>query len=89
MTGITPPEFTLRGRWLDWPPIMRRPTIRRALWIGMRRSLRSTKTMNATTAIMASKRKMTAKIVNEPQALVWTFGVEFGLRHVAGLPQCL
>ena len=31
MTGITPPEFTLRGRWLDWPPIMRRPTMRRAL----------------------------------------------------------
>ena len=52
MTGITPPEFTFSGRWLDWPPIMRRPMMRRALWMGMRRSDRSTKTINATTATM-------------------------------------
>ena len=73
MTGITPPEFTFSGRWLDWPPIMRRPTMRRALWMGMRRSLRSTKTMNATTAIMPATSSSTTRMVNEPQASVWTF----------------
>jgi hypothetical protein len=56
MTGMTPPEFTFSGRWLDWPPIMRRPTMRRALWMGMRRSERSTKTMNATTAIIIASK---------------------------------
>ena len=70
MTGITPPELTLSGRWLDWPPIMRRPTMRRALWMGMRRSRRSTKTMKATTAIMPTSSSSTAMMVNEPQALV-------------------
>ena len=57
MTGMTPPEFTLSGRWLDWPPIMRRPTMRRALWMGMRRSQRSTKTMKATTATMPTSQQ--------------------------------
>src|ERR1700757_4082707 len=51
MTGMTPPELTLRGRWVDWPPIIFRPTMRLAYWTGMRRSERSTKTMKATTAI--------------------------------------
>ena len=53
MTGITPPEFTFSGRCVDWPPIMRRPTMRLAYCTGMRRSLRSTKTMKATIAIIA------------------------------------
>ena len=71
--GITPPEFTFKGRWLDWPPIMRRPTMRRALWMGMRRSLRSTKTMKATTAAMPATSNSTMRKVIAPQAPVWTF----------------
>jgi hypothetical protein len=82
MTGMTPPELTLRGKWLDWPPIMRRPTMRRALWMGMRRSLRSTKTMNATTANMNATSKITATMVNEPHWLVWTFSIQ--VHHAAG-----
>ena len=42
MTGMTPPELTLSGRCVDWPPIMLRPTMRLAYCTGMRRSLRST-----------------------------------------------
>jgi len=42
MIGITPPEFTLSGRGVDWPPISRRPTIRLAYCTGIRRSERST-----------------------------------------------
>ena len=73
MMGITPPEFTFNGKWLDWPPIMRRPTMRRALWMGMRRSLRSTKTMKATTAAMPATSSSTTRKVIGPQASVWTF----------------
>ena len=50
MTGITPPEFTRSGRCVDCPPMTLRPTTRLAYCTGMRRSLRSTKTMKATTA---------------------------------------
>ena len=56
MMGMTPPELTFSGKWLDWPPIMRRPTMRRALCTGMRRSARSTNTMNATTAIIPTSK---------------------------------
>ena len=73
MTGITPPELTLNGRWVDWPPISRRPTIRLAYCTGMRRSLRSTNTMNATTAIMTTSRMISAGTVNAPQACVRAF----------------
>ena len=52
ITGITPPALTLSGMWVDWPPITRRPTTRLAYCTGMRRSPRSTRTMNATTAII-------------------------------------
>ncbi len=52
ITGITPPAFTLSGMCVDWPPITRRPITRLAYCTGMRRSPRSTSTMNATTAII-------------------------------------
>jgi len=53
MTGMTPPEFTLNGRCVDWPPITLRPTTRLAYCTGIRRWPPSTKTINATTATIA------------------------------------
>ena len=76
MTGMTPPELTLRGRRVDWPPIILRPTMRLAYWTGMRRSERSTKTMKATTAIMPAMRTMMAMGVKAPQARVASLLVE-------------
>ena len=73
MTGITPPELTLSGRCVDWPPIILRPTMRLAYCTGMRRSERSTKTMKATTAIMPTIRMTMAMGVKAPQALVAAF----------------
>ena len=70
MTGMTPPELTLSGRWVDWPPIILRPTMRLAYWTGMRRSERSTKTMKATTAIMPTMRMSMTMGVKAPQAPV-------------------
>ena len=49
ITGMTPPALTLRGMWVDCPPITFRPTTRLAYCTGMRRSPRSTRTMKATT----------------------------------------
>src|SRR3954453_16623715 len=37
ITGITPAMFTRRGIYVDPPAVCRRPTIRFAYWIGMRR----------------------------------------------------
>ncbi len=54
MGGITPEVFTFSGRWVVVPPIMRRPTTRRAYCTGMRRWARSTKTMTPTTATMTT-----------------------------------
>ena len=71
MTGITPPEFTRSGRWVDCPPMILRPTTRLAYCTGMRRSLRSTKTMNATTAIISTTSNSIAGTVKAPQA--WDF----------------
>ena len=68
ITGITPPEFTRSGRWVDWPPITLRPTTRLAYCTGMRRSLRSTNTMNATTATISTTSISIAGTVNAPQA---------------------
>ena len=50
ITGMTPLVFTRRGRWVDWPPYMRRPTTRLAYCTVMRRCPRSTNTMAATTS---------------------------------------
>ena len=50
ITGMTPPALTFSGMWVDCPPMTRRPTTRLAYCTGMRRSPRSTRTMNATTA---------------------------------------
>ena len=55
MTGMTPPALTLSGMWVAWPPITRRPTTRLAYCTGMRRSPRSTSTMNATTSTMMTR----------------------------------
>ena len=44
--------------------------MRRALWMGMRRSLRSTKTMKATTAIMPATSANTTRKDIEPHASV-------------------
>ncbi len=73
MTGITPPEFTRSGRWVDCPPMILRPTTRLAYCTGMRRSLRSTNTMNATTAIISTTSISMAGTVNAPQAWDCTF----------------
>ena len=73
MTGMTPPELTLSGRCVDWPPIILRPTMRLAYCTGMRRSERSTKTMKATTAIMPTIRMTMAIGVKAPQALSRAF----------------
>ena len=73
ITGITPPAFTRSGRCVDCPPITFRPTTRLAYWTGIRRSLRSTNTMNATTAIISTSNIRMAGAVNTPQALVCTF----------------
>ena len=54
ITGMTPPALTFSGRCVDCPPIIRRPTTRRAYWTGILRSPRSTKTMNPTTTIIAT-----------------------------------
>ena len=50
MMGITPVIFTFRGRWLDWPPYIFRPTTRLAYCTGMRRSAFWMNTMNTTMA---------------------------------------
>ena len=55
ITGITPPALTLSGRWVDWPPIIFRPTTRLAYCTGMRRSPRSTSTMKPTTATIMTR----------------------------------
>ena len=73
MTGITPPEFTLSGRCVDCPPMILRPTTRLAYCTGMRRSLRSTKTMNATTATISTISISMAGTVNAPHAWDETF----------------
>ena len=74
MTGMTPPELTLSGRWLDWPPIMRRPTMRRALWMGMRRSRALDKDDEGHHSDHGGhQQKRRRRMVNDPQASVWTF----------------
>ena len=75
---MTPPELTLSGRWVEPPPITLRPTIRLAHCTGMRRSVRSTKTINATTAIMSATSRSTAGTVKAPQASVCTLSYEVG-----------
>ena len=54
---MTPPAFTRSGKCVDCPPITLRPTTRLAYCTGMRRSLRSTYTMKATTAIINDDQK--------------------------------
>ena len=49
--------------------------MRRALWMGMRRSLRSTKTMNATTAAIPATSSRTTRNDIGPQASVWIFWI--------------
>ncbi len=61
---------------------MRRPIMRRALWMGMRRSLRSTKTTKATTAAIPATRKSTTTRLSDPQASFWTFWIRS--THAAG-----
>src|SRR6266536_817371 len=51
MTGMTPAMFTRSGMYVDWPVVMRRPTMRFAYWIGMRRCPSWTKTTATTTAM--------------------------------------
>ena len=72
MIGMTPPEFTFSGKWLEDPPIIRRPTIRLALWIGIRRSERSTNTMNATTAIMPATIRSAARVAMRTRSIIAT-----------------
>ena len=86
ITGMTPPALTFSGMWVDWPPITRRPTTRLAYCTGMRRSPRSTSTMNATTAtIMTSIRisVMRVPLVGDENVLV---NVGDGVR--AARPRC-
>ena len=78
ITGITPPEFTLSGRWVAPPWVIRRPTMRLAYCTGMRRSERSTKMMKATTATIMAIRISNAIGVNAPQAFSARLLVQFG-----------
>src|SRR5438093_5161045 len=51
MIGMTPAWFTFSGMYVDWPPIILRPTTRLAYWTGIRRwpcSIHTTATMMAT-----------------------------------------
>ena len=50
MTGMTPAWLILSGMYVDAPPYIRRPTIRLAYWIGIRRCACSIKATNAMTA---------------------------------------
>ena len=68
ITGMTPPALTRRGRWVDCPPITLRPTTLLAYCTGIRRSLRSTYTMNAPTTIMKASIRTISGNVMAPQA---------------------
>ena len=57
--GITPDVFTFKGKCVDCPPIIFRPTTRLAYWIGILRCPPSVKTMAPTTTPMISSVKMT------------------------------
>ena len=48
MIGMTPAMFTRSGRYVEPPAVMRRPTMRFAYWIGIRRWPSCTKTTAAT-----------------------------------------
>ena len=61
ITGITPLVFTRRGRWVVWPPAMRRPTTRFAYCTVMRRWPRSMKMMAPITATMAATSRSAAR----------------------------
>src|SRR5215472_2911771 len=57
MTGMTPAWLILSGMYVDVPPYIRRPIIRLAYWIGIRRcacSISATKAMMATPMISTS-----------------------------------
>ncbi len=73
ITGITPPEFTFSGRKLFDAWVRLRPTIRLADWMGIRRSERSTKIMNATTANIITSSSTMAMGVKPPQVLFSAF----------------
>ena len=64
--GMTPEVLTFRGKWVLWPPYMRRPTTRWAYWTWMRRWPRSTKTMNPTTTTISTIRRITRKMLISP-----------------------
>jgi hypothetical protein len=51
MIGITPAMFTRSGMYVEPPEVMRRPTMRFAYWMGMRRCPSCT---NTTATMMAS-----------------------------------
>ena len=72
ITGMTPLVFTRRGRWVGWPPYMRRPTTRLAYWTVMRRWPRSTNTMAATTATIIATRRRAASRPSSPRRIIST-----------------
>ena len=65
MTGMTPAWLTLSGMYVDVPPNIFRPTIRRAYWTGMRRWACS---MKMTAATMTRPIKMTRANTSQPRA---------------------
>ncbi len=58
MTGMTPAMLTRSGRYVEPPEVIRRPTMRFAYWIGIRRWPSCTKTTEATIASAISGKKM-------------------------------
>src|SRR3954463_869161 len=62
MTGMTPAWLTLSGMYVEEPPYILRPTIRRAYWTGIRRWPCSMKmTVAMMTRPMATTMKKTAQ----------------------------
>ena len=64
MTGMTPAWFTFSGMYVEVPPYIRRPTIRLAYWIGIRRCACSISAMNAisATAMIITMAKVSAPL---------------------------
>ena len=71
ITGMTPAVLTRSGRCVVCPPYMRRPTMRLAYWTGIRRWPRSTNTIAATTAAIATSSSSAASRLSSPRWIIW------------------
>ena len=72
MTGMMPAWFTLSGMYVELPPNILRPTIRRAYWTGIRRCACS---MKMTAAMITRPISITMPKTHQPW-LFWTAHME-------------